>query len=33
MVFNPVDIVTEMSPKDGLFLQSILNEVGIIYLI
>lgn len=27
MTFNPVDVITEMLPEDGLLLQSILNEV------
>lgn len=27
MIFNPVDVITEMLPEDGLLLQSILNEV------
>lgn len=28
MAFNPVDVITEILPKDGLLLQSILNEVS-----
>lgn len=31
MSFNPVDTIAEMSPNDGLLLQSILIEVGLIY--
>lgn len=27
MIFNPVDVITEVLPKEGLLLQSILNEV------
>lgn len=28
MVFNPVDVITEMLPKEGLLLQTILHEVS-----
>lgn len=30
--FNPIDVITEILPEDGLLLQSILNEVSFISL-